>query len=312
MSNHQKIVKAVIPAAGFGTRMLPASKAVPKEMLPVAGKPLIQYAVEEAVASGIHTVILVVRNHGALIRAHFDHNRELESFLEERQLMAAAEVACRLAGLADLQYVEQEKPLGLAHAICCARPLLREEPFVVLLPDVIMVHREPVTRQLIRTHEQCGGSVVAVREVEASAVQRHGIVQVDGRSPAFPSSKAARVIRLVEKPSAALAPSRLGIFGRYLLEPAIWDFIAQTAPDARREVQLTDALNLFCQKEFLSGLCFEGEHYDAGDPFGFLQANLELALRDPHLRQPLVSYLRQLHGKVEGSPTLNHEQPLEQ
>ena len=312
MSNHQKIVKAVIPAAGFGTRMLPASKAVPKEMLPVAGKPLIQYAVEEAVASGIHTVILVVRNHGALIRAHFDHNRELESFLEERQLMAAAEVARRLAGLADLQYVEQEKPLGLAHAICCARPLLREEPFVVLLPDVIMVHREPVTRQLIRTHEQCGGSVVAVREVEASAVQRHGIVQVDGRSPAFPSSKAARVIRLVEKPSAALAPSRLGIFGRYLLEPAIWDFIAQTAPDARREVQLTDALNLFCQKEFLSGLCFEGEHYDAGDPFGFLQANLELALRDPHLRQPLVSYLRHLHGKVEGSPTLNHEQPLEQ
>ncbi len=312
MSNHQKIVKAVIPAAGFGTRMLPASKAVPKEMLPVAGKPLIQYAVEEAVASGIHTVILVVRNHGALIRAHFDHNRELESFLEERQLMAAAEVARRLAGLADLQYVEQEKPLGLAHAICCARPLLREEPFVVLLPDVIMVHREPVTRQLIRTHEQCGGSVVAVREVEASAVQRHGIVQVDGRSPAFPSSKAARVIRLVEKPSAALAPSRLGIFGRYLLEPAIWDFIAQTAPDARREVQLTDALNLFCQKEFVSGLCFEGEHYDAGDPFGFLQANLELALRDPHLRDLLVSYLRHLHGKVEGSPTLNHEQPLEQ
>jgi UTP--glucose-1-phosphate uridylyltransferase len=312
MSNHQEIVRAVIPAAGFGTRMLPASKAVPKEMLPVAGKPLIQYAVEEAVASGIHTVILVVRNRKSLIRAHFAHNPELESFLEERQITAAAGLARQLARLADLRYVEQERPLGLAHAICCARPLLREEPFVVLLPDVIMVNNEPVTRQLIRTHERLGGSVVAIREVEPSAVQRHGIVQVERRPTGFPSGKAARVIRLVEKPSAAQAPSRLGVFGRYLLEPAIWDFIAQTVSDAHGEVQLTDALNLFCQTGFLSGLCFEGEHYDAGDPLGYLQANLELALRDPHLRQPLVNYLRHLHGKVEGCLTLNHEQPLEQ
>ncbi len=292
--------------------MLPASKAVPKEMLPVAGKPLIQYAVEEAVASGIRTVIVVVRNRKSLIKAHFAHNLKLESFLVERQNQAAAKLVRRLACLADLQYVEQESPLGLAHAICCARPLLREEPFVVLLPDVIMVNCEPVTRQLIRTHEQSGGSAVAIREVEPSAVQRHGIVQVERRPTVFPPSKAERVVGLVEKPSLAQAPSRLGVFGRYLLEPAIWDFIAQASPDARREVQLTDALNLFCQKGFLSGLHFEGEHYDAGDPLGFLQANLELALRDPDLRQPLVSYLRHLKSQMGGSLTLNHEQPLEQ
>ncbi len=300
MSDRQEILKAVIPAAGFGTRMLPASKAVPKEMLPIAGKPLIQYAVEEAVASGIHTVILVVRNRKSLIRAHFAHDPELESFLEERQLTAAADVTRQLSRLADLQYVEQERPLGLAHAIGCARSLVREESFVVLLPDVIMVNDEPVTRQLIRTYEQFGGSVVAIRDVDPSAVQRHGIVQLQ-RPTAFPLIRAARVIGLVEKPSVAQAPSRLGVFGRYLLEPSIWDFIAQTAPDARGEVQLTDALNLFCQTGLLSGLCFEGEHYDAGNPLGYLQANLELALRDPHLRQPLVSYLRRLQFHAEGS-----------
>ena len=301
MSDYQEITKAVIPAAGFGTRMLPATKAVPKEMLPVAGKPLIQYAVEEAAASGIETVILVVRGNKSLIQAHFARDHELESFLEEHQLTAAAELARQLARYADLLYVEQERPRGLANAISSARPLLREEPFVVLLPDVITVNDEPVTQQLIRTHQQLGGSVVAIREVDPSAVQRHGIVQLE-RANAFPSTKAARVIRLVEKPSAAQAPSRLGVFGRYLLEPAIWDFIAKTAPDGRDEVQLTDALSLFCETGLLSGLCFEGEHYDAGDPLGYLQANLELALRDPHLRQPLASYLRHLHVQAEGCP----------
>lgn len=301
MSNQPKIVRAVIPAAGFGTRMLPATKAVPKEMLPVAGKPLIQYAVEEAVASGIHTVILVVRNHKSLIRAHFAPDPELESFLEERQLRGAAELVGQLARLADLQYVEQEKPLGLAHAICCARPLLKEEPFVVLLPDVIMVNREPVTQQLIRAHEESGGSIIAIREVEPSAVQRHGIVRVEKLPSAAPSGKTARVMGLVEKPSVDQAPSRLGVFGRYLLEPAIWDFISQTAPDARNEVQLTDALNLFCEAGGLTGICFDGDHYDAGDPLGYLQANLELSLRDPRIHQQLVSYLRQLHGQIHGS-----------
>ena len=288
-------MKAVIPAAGFGTRMLPATKVLPKEMLPVAGRPLIQYAVEEAVASGIKTVILIIRNHKSLIQSHFDPDHALESFLEERHLTAAAEGIRRLTELVDLRYVEQQQPLGLAHAICCAKPLVGEEPFAVLLPDVIMVNDEPVTRQLIRAHEQHGGSVVAIREVEPQEVERHGVVQVE-HSTAHSSGPPVRVTGLVEKPSAGNAPSRLGVFGRYVLEPPIWDAIGQTNPDARGEVELTGALNLLCQKHSVLGLCFEGRHYDAGDRLGYLKANIELSLRDPRLRKPLLQYLARLQA----------------
>jgi UTP--glucose-1-phosphate uridylyltransferase len=293
VSNRKKIVKAVIPAAGFGTRMLPATKAVPKEMLPVAGKPLIQYAVEEAVASGIETVIVVTRDDHSLIPAHFARDRELESFLDQQRLDTSTDLLRPLPELVNLQYVHQRNPLGLAHAVSCARPLVGEEPFVVLLPDVIMINGEPVTSQIIRAHEEMGGSVVTVREVEPSDVVRFGIVRVD-RSVVRPSSRSVRITGLVEKPSADHAPSRLGVFGRYLLEPSIWKAIAQTPPDSRGEVQLTDALNLLCQKESLFGLCFEGQHYDAGDPMGYLKANIELSLRDPRLGPPLLEYLSSL------------------
>ena len=289
MANRKKIVKAVIPAAGFGTRMLPATKAVPKEMLPVAGKPLIQYAVEEAAASGIETVILVIRKHPSLIQAHFTRDLELESFLEDRQLKAAAELVRRLTELVDLRYVEQERPLGLAHAIGCARSLVGADPFVVLLPDVIMMNDEPVVSQLIRAHEQHGGSVVAIREVEPSEVERHGIVQVEPTE--HPFDRSVCVAGLLEKPSIENAPSRLGVFGRYLLEPAIWDAIAQTDRDARGEVQLTDALNLLCHKKPLCGLFFDGQSYDAGDRAGYLKANIELSLQDPFVQQPPRGYL---------------------
>jgi UTP--glucose-1-phosphate uridylyltransferase len=293
MLARRKIVKAVIPAAGFGTRMLPATKALPKEMLPVAGKPLIQHAVEEAVASGIDTVILVVRSQPSLVKAHFARDLVLETFLRDRGLAVATEQVNRLNELANLQYVEQEQPLGLAHAISCARVLVEDEPFVVLLPDVITVNDEPVTRQLIQVHEQHGGSVIAIREVESHDVERHGIIRIE-RSTEFRSSKPVRVTGLVEKPALAHAPSQLGVFGRYLLEPAIWDVIAQTKSDARGEVQLTDALNLLCQTGLLFGLCFKGRHYDAGDRLGYVKANLELLLRDPDLRPTLLEYLSHL------------------
>jgi UTP--glucose-1-phosphate uridylyltransferase len=286
-------VKAVIPAAGFGTRMLPATKAIPKEMLPVAGKPLIQYAVEEAAASGIETVILIVRSHESLIQAHFTRDPELESFLQKRHLTDTAELVRHLAQLVDLRYVEQENPLGLAHAISCARCLVGNEPFVVLLPDVIMIHEEPVSRQLIRARQRHGESVIAIREVESQELERHGIVRIE-RSTEVRESQSVHVTGLVEKPSAADAPSRLGVFGRYLLEPSIWDAIAQTKPDARGEVQLTDALNLLCATRLVSGHCFEGRHYDAGDRLGYLKANVELSLRDPLLRVHLVEYLSHL------------------
>jgi len=295
MSERPKIVKAVIPAAGLGTRMLPATKALPKEMLPVAGKPLIQYAVEEAAASGIETVILVIRNHKSLIQAHFARDPELESFLQKRHLTDAAELVRRLAQLVELCFVEQEKPLGLAHAISCAHSSIGNEPFVVLLPDVIVASTVPATLQLIRAYQHHAGSVVAIRELKQQAIERHGIVRIE-RSSALPSSKSARVTGLVEKPSASAAPSRLGVFGRYLLEPAIWDAIARTKPDACGEVQLTDALNLLCQTNLLSGLCFEGHHYDAGDRLGYLKANIELSLRDPQLRPSLLDYLSGLQA----------------
>jgi len=287
------IKTAVIPSAGYGTRMLPATKSLPKEMLPVAGKPLVQYAIEEAAASGIETVILVVRNHKSLIQSHFDPDLALESFLRKRQLIKSAEEIRRLTELVDVQYVEQQHPLGLAHAICCAKPLVGGEPFAVLLPDVIIVSEQPVTHQLIRAHRTHGGTVVAIREVEPQEVERHGIVQVDG-SAACAYGSSVRAMGLVEKPSATEAPSRVGVFGRYLLEPPIWDAIAQTRPDARGEVQLTDALNLLCKDNSVFGLCFEGQHFDAGDRLGFLKANIELSLADVCLHQPLQAYLTRL------------------
>jgi UTP--glucose-1-phosphate uridylyltransferase len=293
-----KVRKAVIPAAGFGTRMLPATKAIPKEMLPVAGKPLIQYAVEEAVASGIETVIFVTRDNKSMIQKYFVRDRELESFLEQRQLSASTELVQRLTELADLQYVRQENPLGLANAVSCARPFLGNEPFVVLLPDVILVHNEPVTLQLIRAYEQHGGSIVAVREIEQREVERFGIVQIKG-SRTVPFGKSVRVTGLVEKPSADNTPSWIGIFGRYLLEPFIGDAIEQTEDDARGEVQLTDALNWLCHEKPAYGLFFDGQHYDAGDRLGYLKANIELSLRDPCVEEPLRSYLTGLLASTE-------------
>jgi UTP--glucose-1-phosphate uridylyltransferase len=270
--------------------MLPATKVLPKEMLPVAGKPLIQYAIEEAVASGIETVILVVRNRKSLIKSHFDPDPELEILLRERQLAEVAEEIHRLTDLVDLQYVEQQRPIGLANAICCARQLVEEESFVVLLPDVIMVSEEPVTHQLIRAHQTHGGSFVAIREVEPDEVERHGIVKVEYSTTGVSSTR-IRVTELIEKPQLDNAVSRLGVFGRYVLESPIWGAIERTNPDARGEVQLTDALNLLCQETFVLGLPFEGRHYDAGDRLGYLKANIEMSLRNPLLDQPLREYL---------------------
>jgi UTP--glucose-1-phosphate uridylyltransferase len=293
MLQRPKVVKGVIPAAGFGTRMLPATKVLPKEMLPVAGKPLIQYAVEEAIASGIETVVVVVRGHQSLIRAHFERNFALESFLARRKRFESIQMLRRLSETIALEFVLQERPLGLAHAICCARPRLGQEPFVVLLPDVIVVSEIPVTGQLIREYEEQPGSVVAIRSVEPHEASRHGILRIEREFSAAPCGS-VRIAGLVEKPSPEDTPSLLGVFGRYLLEPAIWDAIGRTSPDESGEVQLTDALNLLCQTEVLSGFCFEGQHYDAGDREGYLRANIELSLREPELRGRLSHYFSQL------------------
>jgi UTP--glucose-1-phosphate uridylyltransferase len=289
VSNYKKIAKAVIPAAGLGTRMLPATKALPKEMLPVAGKPLIQYAVEEAAASGIDTVILVIRGNKSLIQDHFAPDHELKPrYL--RGLNKCPDFLSPDSKAINIKYVQQESPLGLAHALSCAQPLVGDEPFVVLLPDVIIFTDDTVTSQLIRAHAEVGGSVIAIREVEPQDVKRFGIVQLEGPTVSSPK-RPLRITGLVEKPSLERAPSRFGVFGRYLLEPSIWPVIAQTRADPRAEVQLTDALDSLCQQTRLFGVCFDGRHYDAGDRIGYLQANIELSLEDPRLREPLLHYL---------------------
>jgi UTP--glucose-1-phosphate uridylyltransferase len=305
MPLHKKLTKAVIPAAGFGTRMLPATKALPKEMLPVASKPMIQYAVEEAVASGIETIVVVTRSRKSVVRAHFGRDLELESFLESRQQVRAAALVRQFAKLAEIRYVEQTKPLGLADAISCARSVIREEPFVVLLPDVIIDSVQPATEQLIRVHERHGGSIIAVREIEPQEVERFGVVGFDG-AKIIPLQGSVRLTNLVEKPSLRDAPSRFGIFGRYLLEPDIWDSIAQTSRGLRGEVQLTDALNLLCQRKPVYGFLFEGRHFDAGNALGYIMANIELSLQDPLLQEPLQAYLSSLRPCVEPqrSPSL--------
>jgi UTP--glucose-1-phosphate uridylyltransferase len=288
MPQAKKITKAVIPAAGFGTRMLPATKALPKEMLPVAGKPLIQYAIEEAASSGIDTVVIVVRNHRSLIESHFAADPALDTFLRSRHQHATADDVSRLSTLVRLEFVEQHQPRGLGDAIRCAKPLLNDEPFVVLLPDVIMIHDEPVAAQLIRARERNAGSFIAVRRVDLQDVERHGIIKTSQSRSSGDSP--LKIDGLVEKPSPEKAPSRIGIFGRYLLEPLIWDAIEGTSEDARGEIQLTDALNLYCQSNPLYGLPFAGDHYDAGDRLGNLRANVELSLRDSALRQSCLEY----------------------
>lgn len=290
MPKHRKITKAVIPAAGFGTRMLPATKALPKEMLPVAGKPLIQYAIEEAAASGIETVILVVRNSRSLIESHFAVDADLDSFLRERHLTEATEDLRILADKVEMLYVEQQRPLGLAHAICCASHLLGDDAFAVLLPDVIMVADEPVTRQLLEAHNRHEGSIVATRQVEPRDVERHGIVQTEQSS----RSGTVRVNRLVEKPKLVTAPSNIGVFGRYILDGPVWEAIEQTRPDSRGEVQLTESLNLLCTTSSVHGHFFDGQHFDAGDRLGYLKANVELSLTDPRLCGPFRDFLMQL------------------
>jgi UTP--glucose-1-phosphate uridylyltransferase len=302
MPQAKKITKAVVPAAGFGTRMLPATKVLPKEMLPVAGKPLIQYAIEEAAASGIDTVVIVVRNHRSLIESHFAADPALDTFLRSRHQYATADDVSRLSTLVRLQFVEQHQPRGLGDAILCAKPLLDDEPFVVLLPDVIMINDEPVSAQLIRAHERNSGSFIAVRRVDLQDVERHGIVKTDKSENSGQSGSSSdaplNITRLVEKPSPANAPSRIGIFGRYLLEPAIWNAIENTSKDARGEIQLTDALNLLCQSSPLYGLPFSGDHYDAGDRLGNLKANVELTLRDSSLRQSCLEYFADYFSSV--------------
>ena len=299
MSN-PKIAKAVIPVAGLGTRMLPATKALRKEMLPIAGKPLIQYAIEEAAASGIETVILVTGDHSAMLIEHFERNTTLENLLEKQGRFEEAERLRALSRLVTFRTVAQSTPLGLGHAIYCSRELVGNEPFAVLLPDVIIHAVVPCTAQLVKAYDKHKASLIATRRLQQSELQRHGVI-----APADPQNDDAtgiiRVSGLIEKPSAASAPSSFGVFGRYLLQPSVFEYLESLVPSAKAEVQLTDALSAMAKDHPMYGVEFAGDHFDAGDPVGFVLANVAISLKDGYLG-PRVRELLRCHLDEASNP----------
>lgn len=289
-----RIRKVVIPAAGLGTRLLPFTKVVPKEMLPIGNKPLIQYAVEEAVSSGISEVILVTAPERLTIERHFSRDLPLERFLEQRGRKSDLEMVRSLAGISHVRTVCQDQPNGLGHAVRCVRQTVGDEPFAMILPDALIISSPPCLRQLIDCYQEFPGSYVATREVDVEEFGRFGILKVSPAAGAPRGGRLYRVEGLVEKPSPAAAPSRFGIFGRYLFEPRIFECLDHTPPDHNGEIQITDALALYCREYPLYAFCFEGAHYDVGNKLGFLQASVSVALTDHEIAGAFRRFLASL------------------
>lgn len=271
--------------------MLPVTKVLPKEMMPIGNKPLIQYAVEEAATSGIEEVIFVTASRKSALECHFRRDPELERFLEERGRDCELAALRALSSLVRIRTVQQMAPRGLGDALLCARSAVGDEPFAVILPDAIMDAPCPVVAQLIAGFRQLPGAYVATQSVEPCDVARFGMLAVAPVNDNAGASSVLRVLSVVEKPRPEDAPSRYGIFGRYLLTPEIFDFLDHTEPDGNGEVQLSGALALYCQKYPMYALRFEGQHYDAGSKFGYVQATLEFALKDPELGPAVRDYL---------------------
>lgn len=296
VQGHKKVRKAVIPAAGLGTRFLPATKAQPKEMLPVVDKPAIQYIVEEAVNSGIEDIIIITGRGKRAIEDHFDKSYELESILEEKFDFEKLREIREIVNLVEIHYIRQREPRGLGHAIYCARKFIGDEPFAVLLGDDIVVSERPCLRQLMDMHEEYGGSILGVQPVPASEVSRYGIVG-PGIDPFIKTEHAQSLLRvadLVEKPPQEEAPSNIAILGRYIIEPEIFAFLEQQTPGAGGEIQLTDALRELMEISPMYAYSFEGKRYDIGTKMGYLKATVEMALEREDLREGFEAYLRRL------------------
>jgi UTP--glucose-1-phosphate uridylyltransferase len=283
------IRKAVIPAAGLGTRFLPATKAIPKEMLPIVDKPTIQYIVEEAVAAGLTEIVLVNGRGKSSIEDHFDVSYELEHTLRERGKAPLADELRAISKMVHVISVRQKEPLGLGHAVLAAREVVGDEPFAVLLGDDVFDCAEPAIGQLIRAYEKEQRAVIALLEVAPDEAQRYGVV---AGTPAGP--RLTRVTDMVEKPSPGTEPSRLAIMGRYVLPPSIWSILESTPPGKGGEIQLTDALKVLAGRGGVLGYQYEGTRYDAGDRVGYLTANVAYALKRPELREALRARLAEL------------------
>jgi UTP--glucose-1-phosphate uridylyltransferase len=287
-----RVRKAVFPAAGWGTRFLPATKAQPKEMLPLVDKPVIQYAVEEAVAAGIEQVIIVTSSQKRAIEDHFDLNLELEQLLEQRGDIEMLRQIRAISDLAQISYVRQKEQLGLGHAVLVVKELVGHEPFAVILSDDVVVGERPCIGQLIHAYGETHCSVVAVTEVPHEETCRYGVI--DGQAVDSGDPRLYKVSRLVEKPDPEDAPSNLAIIGRYVLTPKIFEKLEQTPRGAGGEIQLTDAIEALMQEQDVYGYAFDGVRYDAGTPMGWLRASVELALQRQDIGAEFRQYLQTL------------------
>jgi UTP--glucose-1-phosphate uridylyltransferase len=283
--------KAVILAAGYGTRFLPATKAIPKEMLPLVDRPAIQHVVEEAVRAGLEQIIMVTAAAKRAVEDHFDRDRELEQWLEQKGNAPQADEMRRLAGLADIVCVRQKERLGIGHAVLMARSLVGGEPFALFFPDDIIESEVPAIKQLMDVFYRHGGSVLAVQRVPREEIQHYGVIQ-----PKPLEERVYQVLGIVEKPPASEAPSDLTVVGRYVLTPAIFPILASTPPDAKAggEIQLTDGIARLLGEEPVFACRYEGERFDVGRPLGLLKASLSMALARPDLGPELRRYLREL------------------
>ncbi|MFH5186066.1 UTP--glucose-1-phosphate uridylyltransferase GalU [Paenibacillus sp. TAB 01] len=287
-----KVRKAIIPAAGLGTRFLPATKAMPKEMLPIVDKPTIQYIVEEAIESGIEDIIIVTGKGKRAIEDHFDSSFELEQNLLEKQKFDLLNEVQKSSNMVDIHYIRQKEPKGLGHAIWCARNFIGDEPFAVLLGDDIVRAEKPCLRQMIEQFERYKASVIGVQHVSDDEVSRYGIVDGIGMNERLYS-----VNHLIEKPKKEEAPSNLAILGRYILTPRIFEILGQQKPGAGGEIQLTDGIEELNRHEAVYAYDFEGTRYDVGEKMGFIQTTIEYALQREDLRYGLLSYLSKLMEK---------------
>ena len=292
------VTKAVIPVAGLGTRFLPATKASPKEMLPVVDKPAIQYVVEEAVRAGLRDVLMITGRNKRPLEDHFDRAWELEATLEAKGDDARLALVRESANLADVHYLRQGDPLGLGHAVLCAAAHVGREPFAVLLGDDIIDHRDPLLSRMTEVQRQLGGSVIALMRVPPESIALYGCAAVSPTDEA----DVLRVTELVEKPAPEDAPSDYAVIGRYVLSPTIFDVLRETEPGRGGEIQLTDALNVLAHQEPVHGVLFSGRRYDTGDRGDYLKAVVQLAVDREDLGPEFLAWLREFVATHPGSP----------
>jgi UTP--glucose-1-phosphate uridylyltransferase len=294
---NKKVRKAIIPAAGLGTRFLPATKAMPKEMLPIVDKPTIQYIIEEAIEAGIEDIIIVTGKGKRAIEDHFDHAFELEQNLIEKEKFDLLDKVQK-ASKVDIHYIRQKEPKGLGHAVWCARKFIGDEPFAVLLGDDIVQSHTPCTKQLIDVYEKTGSSVIGVQTVPEDQTHRYGIVD-----PIAQDGRTYQVSNFVEKPAKGQAPSNLAIMGRYLLTPEIFEFLDRQETGAGGEIQLTDAIQKLNELQSVYAYDFEGERFDVGEKLGFVLTTLKFALQNEELTESLMREMEELLKKHK---TLSH------